>query len=129
VIYSFLQPLDKPIPMVATADVGRVAAELLQQSWLGKRVVELEGPQRISPNDLAQTLSLVLARPVRAEIVDRSSWETLFRDQGMKFPLPRMRMLDGFNEGFISFEGSPEQIIKGRVALDAVITDLVSRAS
>jgi uncharacterized protein YbjT (DUF2867 family) len=129
VIYSFLQPLDKPVPMVATADVGRVAAELLQQSWLGKRVVELEGPQRISPNDLAQTLSLVLARPVRAEIVDRSSWETLFRDQGMKFPLPRMRMLDGFNEGFISFEGSPEQIIKGRVALDAVITDLVSRAS
>jgi hypothetical protein len=74
-------------------------------------------------------LSLVLARPVRAEIVDRSSWETLFRDQGMKYPLPRMRMLDGFNEGFISFEGSPDKIIKGRVALDAVITDLVSRAS
>ncbi|MEA3147878.1 MAG: hypothetical protein QOI53_3474 [Verrucomicrobiota bacterium] len=29
VIQSFLQPLDKTIPMVATADVGRVAAELL----------------------------------------------------------------------------------------------------
>ena len=31
-IQSFLQPLDKPIPMVATADIGRVAAELLQQT-------------------------------------------------------------------------------------------------
>jgi len=26
VIPGFLQPLDKPVPMVATADVGRVAA-------------------------------------------------------------------------------------------------------
>src|ERR1700674_5831425 len=51
VIPSFLQPLDKPVPMVATADVGRVAAELLLQSWSGRRVVELEGPHRVTPND------------------------------------------------------------------------------
>jgi uncharacterized protein YbjT (DUF2867 family) len=30
VIPSFLQPLERPVPMVATADIGRVAAELLQ---------------------------------------------------------------------------------------------------
>jgi hypothetical protein len=29
--------------MVATADVGKLAASLLQQNWAGKRVVELEG--------------------------------------------------------------------------------------
>ena len=39
VISSFLQPLDKAIPMVATADVGRVAAELLLQDWTGTRVI------------------------------------------------------------------------------------------
>ncbi len=51
VIPGFLQPLDKPVPMVATADVGRVAAEVLQGIWNGRRVVELEGPQprRASP--------------------------------------------------------------------------------
>jgi uncharacterized protein YbjT (DUF2867 family) len=32
VIPSFLQPLDKPVPMAATADIGRVAAELLRMS-------------------------------------------------------------------------------------------------
>ena len=37
-IASFLQPLDKPVPMVATADIGQVASELLQQNWTGKRV-------------------------------------------------------------------------------------------
>ena len=45
VLSSFLQPLDKAMPMVATADVGRVAAELLLQDWIGERVVELEGPE------------------------------------------------------------------------------------
>ena len=39
VISCFLQPLDKAMPMVATADVGRVAAELLLQDGTGKRVV------------------------------------------------------------------------------------------
>ena len=43
VIQSFLQPLDKPVPMVATADIGCLAAELLQETWSGHRVVELEG--------------------------------------------------------------------------------------
>src|SRR5580693_1462140 len=52
IIRSFLQPLDKPVPMVATADVGRTAAALLQQRWSGRRVVELEGPRRITPNDI-----------------------------------------------------------------------------
>ena len=29
VIASFLQPLDKPVPMIATADIGRLAAQLI----------------------------------------------------------------------------------------------------
>ncbi|MCY5213215.1 NmrA family transcriptional regulator, partial [Salmonella enterica subsp. enterica serovar 1,4,[5],12:i:-] len=43
VIHSFLQPLDKSVPMIATADIGTLAAQLLQQAWAGHRVVELEG--------------------------------------------------------------------------------------
>jgi NAD(P)H dehydrogenase (quinone) len=49
VLRSFLQPLDKAFPMVATRDVGRLAAALLQETWAGKRVVEIEGPQRVTP--------------------------------------------------------------------------------
>lgn len=128
VIASYLQPLDKPVPMVGTADVGRVAAELLQQTWSGVRVVELEGPRRVSPNDLASTFARVLGRPVRAEVVDRQTWEALFRSQDMKYPLPRMRMLDGFNEGWIDFESNPDEIVRGDVELDTVLGELVSRS-
>ena len=63
VIPSFLQPLDKPVPMVATDDIGRVAAELLQETWTGRRVVELEGPHRVTPNELAATFADLLAGP------------------------------------------------------------------
>ncbi|MFL9863112.1 NmrA family NAD(P)-binding protein [Paraburkholderia fungorum] len=127
IIPSFLQPLDKVVPMVATADVGRVAAQLLQQTWRGVRVVELEGPQRASPNDLAEAFAQVLGRPVRAEGVPRDTWEALFRSQGMKEPLPRMRMLDGFNENWIAFEGDPANIVKGEVKLETVLRSLVSQ--
>jgi len=127
-IASFLQPLDKAVPMVATADVGRVAAELLQQTWRGVRVVELEGPHRVSPNDLAEAFAQVLGRPVQAEVVPRETWDALFRSQGMKEPLPRMRMLDGFNEGFLAFEGEEADIVKGEVELETVLRGLVSQA-
>jgi uncharacterized protein YbjT (DUF2867 family) len=46
----------KKVPMVATADIGRVAAKLLQEKWSGRRVIELEGPDRVSPNDIAAEL-------------------------------------------------------------------------
>ena len=102
VIPSFLQPLDKPVPMVATADIGRLAASLLQENWIGHRVVELEGPRRVAPNEIAAAFAGLLQRPVRMEAVPRESWEELFTAQGMKNPTPRMQMLDGFNEGSIS---------------------------
>src|SRR5262249_51372899 len=59
VIASFLQPLDKPFPMIATADVGRVAAELIQEDWNGCRVVELEAAHRITPNEVAATFAKI----------------------------------------------------------------------
>jgi uncharacterized protein YbjT (DUF2867 family) len=126
VVPSFLQPLDRKIPMVGTADVGRVAAELLQESWKGNRVVELEGPGRISPNDIAAGYAHLLGRAVSSRAVPRDTWEALFRSQGMHNPTPRMRMLDGFNEGWITFEHDP---LKGRVELQTVLHGIIERAS
>ncbi|MGO4305732.1 NmrA family NAD(P)-binding protein [Cupriavidus sp. RAF12] len=127
VIDSYLQPLDKPVPMVATADVGRVAAELLQDTWEGRRVVELEGPERVSPLDIAAALSMLLGRPVRARAVPRASWEALFRAQGMRNPTPRLQMLDGFNAGWIRFEACEGHTRKGQLPLTAVLAGLTAR--
>jgi uncharacterized protein YbjT (DUF2867 family) len=129
VLHSFLQPADRTFPMVATQDVGSVAADLLVEDWNGTRVVELEGPVRVSPNDLAEAFASVLGRPVHVEIVPRASWETLFVSQGMKNPTPRIRMLDGFNEGWIEFADQGRSAIKGKTPLAEVIAKLMKAAA
>jgi uncharacterized protein YbjT (DUF2867 family) len=129
VMPSFLQPLDKPVPMVATADIGRVAAELIEQGWTGSRVVELEGPRRVTPNEIAAAFTRLLGRPVRAEAVPRETWLPLFQSQGMRNPYPRMRMLDGFNKGWIEFESGEAGSRKGKVELESVLEVLVNRQS
>jgi NAD(P)H dehydrogenase (quinone) len=127
VISSFLQPLDKAFPMVATADIGRVLTEMLQDRWQGKKVVELEGPRRVTPNDIGTTFSRVLGRDVKMEAVPRVRWEAIFKAQGMTDPTPRIRMLDGFNEGWIEFEGGQAGSVKGVIPLETVIRELVDR--
>ncbi len=127
VIVSFLQPLDKPVPMVATADIGRVAAELIQTMWRGRRVVELEGPHRVTPKQIAATFAELLGRPVRTEAVPPETWESLFKSQGMKNPAPRIQMLNGFNEGWIEFEGGEAGSRKGKVELRTVLQRLIER--
>lgn len=127
VIDSFLQPLDRALPMVAAADVGRVAAELLQQPWQGRRVVELEGALRYSPRQVAETFAWLLQTPVQAQAVPREDWERRFLAQGMQHPQPRMRMLDGFNEGWIRFEGAPATILRGNTSLQSVLGRLLER--
>jgi NAD(P)H dehydrogenase (quinone) len=128
VIKSFLLPTEKKFPMVAARDIGAVAAELIQQDWSGTRVIELEGPYRVSPNDLAKAFASVLGKPVRAEAVPRETWEALFRSQGMKHPKPRMRMLDGFNDGWIRFEDDGKNAIKGSTDVATTIAALISNA-
>lgn len=128
VLRSFLQPADKAFPMVATQDVGCTAAALLRENWSGTRVVELEGPARVSPNDLARAFAAALGHPVSVEIVPREIWKTIFRAQGTRNPLPRIRMLDGFNEGWIEFYDEGRSARKGTTTLESVIARLVDES-
>jgi len=129
VVPSFLQPLDKPVPMVAAADIGKLAAELLQEKCEGHRVIELEGPTRVTPNQVATTLAKLLGKPVRMEVVPRNSWDALFRSQGVKNPVPRIRMLDGFNGSWIEFERGKSGSQKGSTSLEAVLKSVIEEES
>ena len=120
---SHLQPVDRPVPMVSTADVGRVAAEALARPWAGRRVIEVEGPQRYAPVDLAVALSALVRRPVRTHAVPRGEWAAAFGPSGGL----RAEMLDGFNAGHIDFAGGPEvEHVRGRVTLDEAVARLAS---
>ncbi len=131
VLSSYLQPLERAVPMVATADVGSAAAELLVQEGEAPRIVELEGPERLTQHAIAAALSQVLGRPVHAEVVPRETWGAIFRAQGMRDPVPRIQMLDGFNEGWIRFEGKRCERAQGqggRVGGDSLARRLIGWA-
>ena len=128
-IQSFLQPLDRAIPMVATADIGATSARLLRERWTGRRIVELRGPAPVSPTELAAIFGRLLGRPVSAHLVSRAEWELLFRTQGMRNPKPRIQMLDGFNQGWLSFEGGEGvETVTGTTTLETVVRSLLERA-
>jgi len=125
IIHSYLQPIEHAIPMIATKDIGALAGTLLLESWSGKRVVELEAKTRVSSADIAATLTDILGKPVKAEPVPRARWEEVFRAQGMKNPTPRVQMIEGFNEGWIEFEGGFEGSVKGQTSLKTVLEEMV----
>jgi uncharacterized protein YbjT (DUF2867 family) len=127
VIRSYLQPLDHAVPMIATEDVGRTAADLLRENWVGHRVVELQAAERVTPNAIASAFAGALGRSVRAEVVPRVSWEKIFRGQGMRNPLPRMQMVDGFNEGWIDFPNCGAGARKGWIDVESAIAALVRK--
>ena len=86
--------------------------------------------------ELARTL-IAAGEPVRAIIRDpkkgeewaaqpRESWAEVFRSQGMKNPEPRMRMLDGFNQGWIEFKNGGSKAIKAPTNAVDVIVSLIA---
>jgi NAD(P)H dehydrogenase (quinone) len=125
---SFLQPIEKAVPMIATADIGKLAANLLQESWTGRRIVELESHRPVTPIEMAAAFAKILGREVRIEVVARETWHDLFAGQGMKNPTPRMQMLDGFNEGWIAFERDGTERVVGETSFETVAAELVQRA-
>ncbi|WP_157219038.1 NmrA family NAD(P)-binding protein [Flavisphingomonas formosensis] len=127
VIRSYLQPLDRPVPMIAAQDVGHCVADLLREETHA-HVVELEAAERVTPLALASAFSQALSRPVQAEAVPRARWEAIFREQGMRNPVPRMQMIDGFNAGWIDYPDRGAGARKGKTGLDAAIAALVAAA-
>jgi uncharacterized protein YbjT (DUF2867 family) len=115
--------------MVATDDVGRAAAELLLEDWSGHRVVEVIGPARVAPNDLAKAISKALDRPVSVRIAPPGGWEATFRASGMTNPTPRAQMVDGFNQGWIEFSDGGANARRGRISIDQAISALVASVS
>lgn len=126
---SFLSPLDRQVPMIATADIGDVAAKTLLESWNGRRVIEIEGPRRYSQNEIAMLLGQAIGHKVEARPVPREQWEALFRSQGMQRPQPRIEMLDGFNSGWIDFEQSAREHVIGSTSFETVLAGLVKQAA
>jgi NAD(P)H dehydrogenase (quinone) len=125
----YLDPATKEFPMVATQDIGELAAKTLLESWKGNRVLELEGPKRYSPVDAGKAFSKVLGREVNVRPIPRSQWQEKFVAQGMPADCTgaRIEMVEGFNSGWIDFEGDDAEHFTGKLTIEQVIKSLIAK--
>jgi NAD(P)H dehydrogenase (quinone) len=128
VLPSMLTPLERPVPMVATADIGEKAAEVLAAAWSGQRIIELEGPRRYAPKDVATAFAKVLCRSVEAQILPEMEWRPTCRSWGLT---PRsseamVEMLAGFNSGLIAYPTPETATVHGPTSLETVLAQRVA---
>jgi len=102
--YTLYQPAERPIPSIATRDIGALAAQLLTgKSWTGRRIIELGSPY--TPAQVAAAMAEVLGRPVAAQFVPREHWsataESFGIPPGSTWALEEM--IEGVNSGWITF--------------------------
>jgi uncharacterized protein YbjT (DUF2867 family) len=116
VLPSFFQPLDRKIPQVAAADIGRVAAEAMQEKTEGKEVKELAGFWT-SPDETAEAFGKVLGREVKAVPVPEDQWIGILSNHNSpKNAASMAEMFAGFNSGHIKFETDDQ--IAGKITLE-----------
>ena len=103
VFYSFFQPVDRPFPMIATADIGAEVARLLITGWKGKRIVEIGSP--VSASELADAMAKALGKPVSAQAIPRERWAATLESFGLPPGRTNLyeEMMDGCNSGWIHF--------------------------
>jgi uncharacterized protein YbjT (DUF2867 family) len=128
-LFSFLAPLDRKLPMVATEDVGRIAAEALSEDWEGTRIIELEGPTMYSPNDVANHLAQAFKKTIPAVTIPESDWLQTLSGQGFSPAALAgfIEMTQSLNSRHIAFTDDPNMDHrKGTVSLDIIVTAMVA---
>jgi uncharacterized protein YbjT (DUF2867 family) len=89
-------------PLVATSDIAAVAAKfLMDTAWTGQADVPVLGPEDISPNEMAEILSIILGWPVRYEQTSIGAYKTRMVSRGMSeaFAQGLADMMAAKNEG------------------------------
>jgi uncharacterized protein YbjT (DUF2867 family) len=129
VLPSLLAPLDRAIPMIATADIGRIAAEALREDWAGIRTIALEGPTAYTPNDVAAAFARVLGKPVQAAAIPEAGWAKALShgDLSPAAVAGFVELTRGLNDGHITFDSDPAtESRKGQVTIDTVVAALTA---
>ena len=125
---SLLSPPDRLIPMVATEDIGQLAARTLSETWTGPRVLELQGPCAYSPHDVTAALSFLLDQPLQTVVIPPAAHVATYVSWGMSPAAAALmaEMLAGFNRGWIAFAGAGAEQHAGPTLLEDALRHYVA---
>lgn len=122
VLPSFL-PLGKSAPMVATEDIGRVAAEVLLGERPAERVLQLSGPTELTPEEVAAEFAAALGHPVAPIAVPVEQATPTFAQFGLPEELARLyeELYAAAHRDELDWDASIP-VIRGRVRLRELIS-------
>ncbi len=103
VFYTFYAPAERPVPMIATEDIGNEVAHLLATEWTGKRIIELGSP--VTGIEVANAMGTALGKQVTTQAIPRDQWAATLESFGLPHgsTWAYEEMLDGVNSGWINF--------------------------
>jgi len=107
---AFFMPnvADQQLLTVATSDIGAVAVDLLvDRDWIGQESVSVVGPDRLTPLQMAETLSDVLGSSIRYEQTSMDSYSANLLQYGMSQAWVRglVDMAAAQNDGIYDLHG------------------------
>ena len=74
---------DLPLASIATRDIASTAASLLTDlSWTGQENLPVFGPDRLTPDGMAEVISQELGRPVAYRRMSMDDFASLLRSRG-----------------------------------------------
>ena len=128
----FYAPLDRKFPLVATRDIGLAGARVLEQSWTGERIIEVEGPEGGTDlHEVAAAFARGLGRDVKAVQLPEAAWQSVLEAMGM--PADRtglyVEMVKSFNSGWIHFGNPGTETFHGPTTIEAFAQDLFRRGA
>lgn len=111
-----------PFPMVATRDIGRVAAEAMLAPPRGHDWIELSGPREYSLSEAATTATRILGRPVAPRTVPFDAIVPMLVRLGFSENVAGLyrEMMEGMGRGLLRFEGKG-RAARGTVTLEQVL--------
>jgi len=110
----FFSPIagDRKLPSCATRDIAAVAARLLtEEGWTGFEEVPVLGPEDISYEDMAQTMTEVLGKPVHFQQIPGEAFKSNMVDAGMSEAMAQglLEMMEAKDRGLDNeVERTPE---------------------
>ena len=122
---TFLEA-NRPVTMVATADIGKVAADALVAGGQGKTVIELTGPREYTPVEVAKALSDIVGKPVALQVGPVEAMQDALVGAGLNAHWAGLyqEMTRGLNGGHITWEGT--KIVRGSTPVESVLKSLTA---
>ncbi|MFT3769893.1 MAG: NmrA family NAD(P)-binding protein [Minicystis sp.] len=121
---NFTPSADYPMPMIATKDIGALAAESLLEPAAKSEIVDLHGPA-YSIRQVAEKLGAALGKQLQIVDIPEAGWVGAMTQAGLPQHAAEVfaEMYKGFGSGAIQPKG--DRLVQGKTTLDEVIKGLV----